>query len=46
MTITGARIAMHMPLHGEPDIVFEGNKMTATGKGVFGTFVDHWERVP
>jgi len=46
VTITGARIAMHMPLHGEPDIVFEGNKMTATGKGVFGTFVDHWERVP
>ena len=46
VTITGARIAMHMPLHGEPDIVFEGNKMTATGKGAYGTFVDHWERVP
>ncbi len=45
-TITGTRIAMKMPLHGEPDIVFEGNKMTATGKGALGTFVDHWERVP
>ena len=46
VTITGARIAMRLPLHGEPDIVFEGNSVTATGKGVFGTFVDHWERVP
>jgi hypothetical protein len=34
------------PLHGEPDIVFEGKTMTATGKGAYGTFVDHWERVP
>lgn len=46
VTITGTRIAMKMPLHGEPDLVFDGGKMTATGKGAFGTFVDHWERVP
>ena len=46
VTITGQRIAMKLPLHGEPDIVFEGNHVTATGKGVFGTFVDHWDRVP
>jgi len=37
---------IQMPLHGKPEAVFEGNRMTATGKGVFGTFVDHWERVP
>jgi hypothetical protein len=46
VTITGMRVQMQMPLHGEPEVAFEGNKMTATGKGVFGTFVDHWERVP
>lgn len=44
--VTGIRIETKLPLHGEPDIVFEGNKMTATGKGVYGTFVDHWHRVP
>ena len=46
VTISGTRIETKLPLHGEPDIVFEGNKATATGKGAFGTFVDHWERVP
>ena len=46
VTITGMRVQMQMPLHGEPEVAFEGNKMTATGKGVFGTFVDNWERVP
>lgn len=44
--ITGMRIDIQLPLHGEPEVVFEGNKMTATGKGAYGTFVDHWERVP
>ena len=46
VTITGTRLRMRMPLHGEPEAVFDGNKMTATAKGDFGTFVDHWERVP
>ncbi len=46
VTITGMRIEMKLPLHGEPEVVFGGNKMTATGKGAYGTFVDHWERVP
>lgn len=46
VTITGTRVRMQMPLHGEPEVAFEGTKMAATGKGDFGTFVDHWERVP
>ncbi len=46
VTITGMRVQMQLPLHGEPQIAFEGNRVTATGKGAFGTFVDHWERVP
>ncbi len=46
VTITGMRVEMQLPLHGEPQIAFEGNWVTATGKGAFGTFVDHWERVP
>ena len=46
VTITGMRVEMQLPLHGEPQIAFEGNRVTATGKGAFGTFVDHWERVP
>jgi hypothetical protein len=46
VTITGMRVQMQLPLHGEPEAAFEGNKLTATGKGVFGTFVDHWERLP
>ena len=46
VTLTGGKLAVTFPLHGEPDIVFEGNKMTAMGKGAYGTFVDHWERVP
>ena len=24
----------------------DGTTSTATGKGAYGTFVDHWERVP
>ena len=46
VTITGMRVEMQLPLHGEPQIAFEGNRVTATGKGAFGTFVDHWQRVP
>ena len=46
VTITGMRVEMQLPLHGEPQIAFEGNRVTATGKGAFGAFVDHWERVP
>ena len=46
LTITGTRIVLKLPLHGEPEIVFEGNRFTATGKVEVGTFVDHWERVP
>lgn len=43
LAITGRRIEMQLPLHGEPKVVFEGNRMTATREGAF---VDHWERVP
>jgi hypothetical protein len=39
----GARIEMQLPLHDEPKIVFEGNRLTATREGAF---VDHWVRVP
>lgn len=42
VAIKGTRIEMKLPLHGEPKVVFEGNKLTATGEGAF---VDHWERV-
>jgi len=33
VTITGMRVEMQLPLHGEPQIAFEGNRVTATGKG-------------
>lgn len=42
VTIKGNRIEVQFPLHDEPRITFEGNKMTATRAGAF---VDHWERV-
>lgn len=42
VAIKGTRIEMKFPLHGEPKVAFEGNKMTATAAGAF---VDHWERV-
>ena len=38
----GSRIEMKFPLHNEPNLAFEGNRMTATRAGAF---VDHWERV-
>jgi hypothetical protein len=46
VTITGTAIGFQLPLHGEPALVFDGNTLTATAIGPFGTFVDHWERVP
>ncbi len=42
VVIKGTRIEMKLPLHGEPKLVFEGDRMTATREGAF---VDHWERV-
>jgi len=42
VSITERRIEFQLPLHGEPSVVFEGDKFTATRKGAF---VDHWERV-
>ena len=42
VAIKGTRIETKFPLHGEPNVVFEGNKMTATSERAF---VDHWERV-
>ena len=46
VTLTGARVAFTFPLHDEPAVVFEGTRMTATENGPYGSFVDHWERVP
>ena len=40
----GGRLAFKLPF-GEPSIVVEGDKFTATGEGQFGKFVDYWERV-
>ena len=31
-----------LPLHGEPEVVFDGNGFTATQPGLF---VDHWKKV-
>jgi len=42
VTIKQKRIEFQLPLHGEPSVVFEGDKFTATRPGAF---VDHWERV-
>lgn len=46
VTLTEGRLAFTLPLHDEPAVVFEGNRMTATENGPYGNFVDHWERVP
>ena len=43
VVMKGTRIAMQLPLHDEPKVVFEGNRLTATREGAF---VDHWVRVP
>ena len=42
ISIKERRIEFQLPLYGEPSIVFEGDKFTATRKDVF---VDHWEKV-
>jgi hypothetical protein len=42
VTREGGRVAFKLPF-GEPSVVFEGDKFTATVKG---QFVDYWERVP
>jgi len=41
VTRQGSRIAFKLPF-GEPSVVFEGDKFTAT---LEGQFVDYWERV-
>ncbi|MBI3873005.1 MAG: hypothetical protein HY304_08035 [candidate division Zixibacteria bacterium] len=42
VTTDGSKLKIKLPLHDEPEIVFEGSKLTATRPGVF---VDHWEKV-
>jgi hypothetical protein len=42
VSVKDRHIEFQLPLHGEPSVVFEGDKLTATRKGAF---VDHWERV-
>src|SRR6266705_17840 len=42
VSITEKHIEFQLPLHGEPSVVFEGDKFTATRKGAF---VEHLERV-
>jgi hypothetical protein len=42
VTIDGAQIKAKFPLNNEPEVVFEGSKLTATRAGAF---VDHWEKV-
>ena len=41
VTREGGRVAFTLPF-GEPSVVFDGDKLTATMKG---QFVDYWERV-
>jgi hypothetical protein len=43
VSIQGTRVKMKLPLHDEPTVVFEGDRLTATREG---EFVDHWVRVP
>jgi hypothetical protein len=42
VSIKDKRIEFQLPLHGEPAVVFEGDKFTATVKGAF---IDYWEMV-
>jgi hypothetical protein len=42
VAVKDGSIAFQLPLHGEPSVVFEGDKLTATSKGAF---TDYWERV-
>lgn len=43
ITIKGTRIEMQLPLHEEPMVAFDGDRLTASSEG---EFVDHWVRVP
>lgn len=43
VAIKGTRLEIQLPLHDEPRVAFDGNRLTATREGIF---VDHWERVP
>jgi hypothetical protein len=45
VSVAGTRISIQLPLHGEPDLVFDGNTVTANAKGPFGAFTDHWVKV-
>jgi hypothetical protein len=38
----GGRIEMKLPLHDEPKLTFDGDKMTARKEG---QFVDHWVKI-
>jgi len=42
VAIKSGRIEFQLPLYGEPFVVFEGDKFTASRPGAF---VDHWEKV-
>jgi hypothetical protein len=42
VTVTGDKIQFTLPLHGEPEVVFDKNGFTATRKGAF---VDHWKKI-
>jgi len=42
VSVKGSRIEFQLPLYGEPKLVFEGDKFTASRPGAF---VDHWEKV-
>lgn len=42
VSVKDTRIEFQLPLHGEPAVVFEGDKLTAARNGAF---VDYWEKV-
>lgn len=42
VTRADGRIELDLPLHDEPHVVFDGDRLTASREG---EFVDHWEKV-
>jgi hypothetical protein len=42
VSVKDGRMEFCLPLHDEPCVVFEGDKVTASKPGVF---IDHWEKV-
>ena len=42
VSVKNGRMEFCLPLHDEPCVVFEGEKVTASKPGVF---IDHWEKV-